>query len=190
MGMNRLILAGVLAAGAAGLAPVAGAQIATGVAPSGLGVTEVTLTGGAQGSPPMKIRIEYGQPHRRGRTIVDNLIPRDSVWRTGANAATLLVTDADLMIGNARVPRGRYSLFTLWQGSAATLIVNRQTGQAGNEYDRAQDLARIPLRVTRLEQPLESFSVWLIPARDAGASGELRMAWGTIQYAADWRVAR
>jgi hypothetical protein len=167
----------------------AAAQAPTGVQASGLGVTEVTLTGGGRGTPPIRIRIEYGQPHARGRTIVDNLIPRDSVWRTGANAAALLVTDVDLVIGDTRVPRGRYSLFTLWTGSGAQLIVNRQSGQMGTDYDAAQDLARIPVRVTRLERSLESFSVWLIPALESGPRGELRMAWGTLQYSVDWRVA-
>ena len=37
------------------------------------------------------IRVDYGQPHLRGRKILtDSLIPYDKVWRTGANAATTL----------------------------------------------------------------------------------------------------
>jgi hypothetical protein len=189
MEVTRLIGIAVLATGATAFGSGAGAQTPTGVAPSGLGVTEVTLTGGGRGAPAAKIRIEYGQPHARGRTIAGTLIPRDSIWRTGANAATILQTDVDLVIGTTRVPKGRYSLFTLWTGSAAQLIVNKQSGQAGTDYDQAQDLARIPLRVTMLTPPLESFSVWLIPATQGGVRGELRMAWGTLQYSVDWRAA-
>jgi len=188
MEVTRLIGVAVLATAVAALGTRAGAQ-APGVAPSGLGVTEVTLTGGGRGAPAAKIRIEYGQPHARGRTIAGNLIPRDSIWRTGANAATVLQTDVDLVIGGTSVPKGRYSLFTLWTGSAAQLIVNKQSGQAGNEHDPAQDLARIPVRVTTLAQALESFSIWLIPSNQGGVRGELRMAWGTLQYSVDWRAA-
>src|SRR5262245_66368702 len=36
---------------------------------------------------PSRIAISYSQPHARGRKIVGGLIPTDTVWRFGANAA-------------------------------------------------------------------------------------------------------
>ena len=57
------------------------------------------------------ISIKYSAPSVRGRVIFGpgNLVSKDPtypVWRAGANAATLLQTDADLMIGNLAVPKG------------------------------------------------------------------------------------
>ena len=74
------------------------------------------------------------------------LVPYGQVWRTGANAATTLVTPRDLRIGDTPVPAGTYTLYTLPGESEWQLIINRQTGQWGTEYDQAQDLARIPMQ--------------------------------------------
>ena len=40
-------------------------------------------------------------------------MPYGEVWRTGANEATTLVTDADLTIGGKDVPAGSYTIFTV-----------------------------------------------------------------------------
>src|SRR5690349_20510432 len=50
---------------------------------------------------PARIAIAYGQPHARGRAVEGGLIPRDSVWRFGANEATTLHTDVDLVLGDS-----------------------------------------------------------------------------------------
>lgn len=150
-----------------------------------VGLTRTSPQGGERGGT---IRIDYGQPHARGREVVGNLIPFGRVWRTGANRATHLTTDVDLTIGGTHIPRGEYTLWTLAEESGSQLIVNRQTGQWGTEYDASHDLARIPLRVENAGEPVESFTIWLIPAGDRTPRGELRMAWGTARASVDWAV--
>jgi hypothetical protein len=140
------------------------------------------------------IRIDYGQPHLRGRRInTDSLVPFGAVWRLGANAATLLTTDVDLTIGGQPVPRGRYVAQLLPTRSAWTLILQRETTGAPSvnltPYDAAKDAARIPLTVGALPSPVESLSIWLIPSTAPGAQrGELRMAWDTVVLSAGWEV--
>jgi len=34
------------------------------------------------------IKVTYGRPHKKGRTIFGELVPYGKVWRTGANEAT------------------------------------------------------------------------------------------------------
>ncbi|HSA56446.1 MAG TPA: DUF2911 domain-containing protein [Gemmatimonadaceae bacterium] len=160
--------------------------------------TTVTLTprdtAGAQSAvapaQPVRITIDYGQPHARGRTVAGALeADLDSVWRLGANDATSLVTGVDLIIGTLPVPRGEYTLYaqTARRGDWH-LIVSRKTQQLGTDYDRAQDLGRVPLRSRTLAAPLESLSIWLIPAGDGSPRGELRFAWGTREFSTEWRV--
>ena len=168
----------------------AGAQQPTLAAqPSTRATTAVALEPpqGTQGVASATIQIDYGQPHLRGRRInVPGLVPLDSVWRFGANAATTLETGVDLMIGNLRVAKGKYSLHVLPAAAGWHLIVNRDTG---NEYLPQHDVGRVPLRKRSLGSPMESFSVWLIPSRDPGSpKGELRFAWGDAELSADWRV--
>jgi len=49
---------------------------------------ELTLNG-------KKITVTYGRPYMKGRKIVGGLVPYDEVWRTGADEATVLTTEAD-----------------------------------------------------------------------------------------------
>lgn len=163
-------------------------------APSARATAVVTLgMPRVQGQPaptPMTIKLDYGQPFARGRKIVGGVVPMDTVWRTGANAATTLTTDVDLMIGGTRVPKGSYTLFSLPTSNGWQLIINRKTGQWGTQYEAAQDLARIPLRSTSLAAPLEGFTMWLIPSGDGSPEGELRMGWGDVALSTDWMVAQ
>lgn len=153
-------------------------------------VVSLTPPRGTQGMSPARIAIDYGQPHLRGRKLhTGDLVPLETVWRLGANQATELDTGVDLMIGNLVVPKGKYTLFALPSASGWKLIVNRNTGQWGTEYVPAQDVGRVDLRKRSLATPIESFSMWLIPAQGAGAPrGELRFAWGDVELSADWSV--
>src|SRR5262245_8412477 len=105
------------------------------------------------------VQIDYGRPMKRGRVIFGNIVPWDTVWRTGANQATQLITDKDLVVGGTAVPAGTYSLFTIPSAKGWLLIINRQHGQWGTDYDAKQDLARIPMRTTTAAVPLERLTI-------------------------------
>lgn len=172
----------------AALATVASAQQpAYTAAPSTRATAQVNLNGPRGSSlAPASIKINYGQPHLRGRTLhTGGLVPLDSVWRLGANEATELETTLDLTIGGQAVPKGKYSLFALPTASGWKLIVNKNTGQWGTSYAPEHDLVRVDLRKRTLTQPIESFSMWLIPQQGT-ASGELRFAWGDAELSTTW----
>jgi hypothetical protein len=145
---------------------------------------------------PARIAIAYGQPHARGRRIIGGLLPIDTVWRFGANTATTLHTDLDLTLGGLSVPRGDYSLFLLDSAGAFRLVVNRQTGQWGTDYDTTRDLGRIPLAARTLAEPEETLTIYLVPesARPAQGyadlRGVLRIKWGTTELSTPWEVRR
>jgi hypothetical protein len=120
--------------------------------------------------------VDYGRPALRGRDVWANGVLGDTIWRTGANAATQLRTDADLSIGGTTVPAGTYSLWTRTTPDGGyQLVVNRQAGQWGTEYHPDRDLARVPLRVSTVATPVERFTIVLDP------QGALNMTWGTKQ---------
>jgi hypothetical protein len=123
----------------------------------------------------------------RGRRIMGGLVPFGRVWRTGANAATTLVTEADLTIGGASVPRGTYTLYTIPTATGWTLIVNRQTGQWGTQYDPSRDLVRIPMQTTTLRAPVEQFTIALERGR-AGAD-TLALTWENTRASVPFRMA-
>ncbi len=106
-----------------------------------------------------KVTIDYSAPSKRGRVIMGGLVPYGQVWRTGANAATTLTTESDLMIGTLHVPKGTYTLYSIPGEKEWTLIVNKQTGQWGTNYDSAQDLGRVKMTVTPVKDTVETFVI-------------------------------
>ncbi len=180
-------------------APLAAQSSIYRAAPSTRGTAEVALTLAdtaaqrAAGKPAL-ITINYGQPHLRGRTLLTaNFVPMDTVWRLGANEATLLTTDVDMMIGDKQVPKGRYIMSALPEASGWTLILQQETSGApmvmAMNYDASKDFARIPLRASKLTEPVESLSIALVPATTPGEQrGVLHISWGTVHLNADWVV--
>jgi len=125
------------------------------------------------------LEVVYSRPAKRGREIWGGLVPWEEVWRTGANAATSFTTDRDLVIGGATVPAGSYTLWSVFTGESAQLIVNKQTGQWGTQYDAEQDLVRIDLEKQDLPHPVERFTIG-IESTDDGAM--LGLTWDTVRY--------
>ena len=129
------------------------------------------------------ITVDYGRPLARGRVLLGNIVPFDEVWRTGANAATQLTTSAPVTLAGVRLPAGTYTLWTVPRKDGhAELIVNRQFGQWGTEYNEKRDLGRIPLSVDSTTSPVEKFTISLVPA--GARKGTLAMEWGSFRWRA------
>jgi hypothetical protein len=135
------------------------------------------------------ISVKYSAPSLRGRKAFGpgGVISNDStypVWRAGANAATALHTDADLTIGKLSVPKGDYTLFVATDANPWQLIVNKQTGQGGLDYDKSQDLGRVPMKVSKPAAPVETYKMTLSSA--GGNSGKLELAWENVVASVDF----
>ena len=145
---------------------------------AGRGETKETVHGAT-------LELDYGTPAKRGREIWGALVPWDKVWRTGANMATHFSTDRTLAFGDVVVPPGRYTLFSIPSPNGGTLIINRQTGQNGQQYDQAQDLGRVPLQIRKLAEPVEVFT---IGASETAQGGELSLQWDRAALVAPFTV--
>jgi hypothetical protein len=123
-----------------------------------------------------RLWIDYGRPALRGRDVWVNGVLGDTLWRTGANAATQLRSNVDLVVGGATVPAGTYTLWTAATPNGYRLVINRQ---AGNDYDASRDLVRVPLRESSVPAPVERFTIGVEPQSAGGAL--LTLTWGTKQ---------
>jgi hypothetical protein len=120
------------------------------------------------------ITIDYGRPYLKGRVIGESVEPMaDSVWRLGADEATTLTTDRDLMLGDTHIPAGEYTLWTMQAGDEVHLIVNSETGQWGTAYNAEHDFAHVPMTVGALDGPVEQLVISI-------ADGALGFEWGTL----------
>jgi hypothetical protein len=133
------------------------------------------------------IRIDYGRPSKRGRELFGGLVPYGQIWRTGANLATHLETDQDLVLaGELTVPAGAYTLYTIPEPDGGVLIVSTGTGQGGADYPEGQDLGRVPLEATTLESPVEVFTIE-VGATEVG--GRIQLIWDRTVLSVPFTVA-
>ena len=106
------------------------------------------------------ISITYGRPFLRDRVVGESVEPMaDRVWRLGADEATTLVTDRELMLGGETIPAGEYTLWTMQTSDEYHLIVNSETGQWGTNYNSEHDVAHIPMEVGELDPPAEQLVI-------------------------------
>jgi hypothetical protein len=156
---------------------------AMGMAQSPAAKTEVTVNG-------KKISIAYSAPSLRGRKDIfgkGGPIAKDPtypVWRAGANAATALHTDADLMIGSLHVPKGDYTLYVDVGASPWQLIVSKETGQEGSSYNKAKDLGRVAMKMGKPPATVEAYKMTLT----GGNSPKLELAWENTTATVDIMV--
>jgi hypothetical protein len=162
----------------------------------------------AQNAPPPRGKaaidklaaIEYGRPSLKGRTIDDMFkqLPADRVWRAGQNQVTILTADQNLLVGKAKIPSGKYSVYVhIGNSGEWSLILNKDLGidlisifpkappQMAHEkwayytdYTEkiaSQEVARVPMKSEKLSAPVDLFTIELIPGR---VGGVLKMSWG------------
>jgi hypothetical protein len=149
-----------------------------------IGIVELLFASpGAKASATIagkRITIKYGAPSVRGREIFgdEGLLSRDwtyPVWRAGANAATTLITGADLDISGVYVPAGTYSLYVLLKDpNNWKLIVNRQTGQGGHIYNAHMDLGQVDMMMDRPKATVEKLRYTITTT---GCTGTIQLEW-------------
>jgi hypothetical protein len=134
-----------------------------------------------------QINIEYYAPSMHGRKVMGGLVPYGVVWCTGANWATKITTQADLQIGDLRLPAGSYSIWTLPTAKEWTLVINKQTGQFHLNYDSSRDFGRTKMNVKTLDSPVETFKIDL--RSDGGNKGTLALLWETTEASIPFTVS-
>jgi hypothetical protein len=140
-----------------------------------------------------RVTVYYGRPYTKDpktgepRKIWGGVVPFGQVWRLGANEATLLTNQKAIEIEGTEVPAGAHTLFLLPnEDGSAKLIISKQVGQWGTQYDEKQDLARVEVKKESVEKPADQFT--MVVAKDTAAGGGvIKMMWGDVQYSAAFK---
>jgi len=130
------------------------------------------------------ITVDYHAPSAKGRKVFGGLVPYGSLWRAGANEATLITFTDELFLNHERVPAGTYSFFifphsdSLWQ-----VVLNRDTGLWGLEgYNELDDVAYLEVKPKKSAfQETMQFSFSDISAN----KGKLNLAWENMKVTLD-----
>lgn len=193
--MKSILLSALLLSGLTGMATaqVKMDELKTGNAQSPNADTSVTING-------KQIWIFYHAPSVRGRKIFGGagaLQPDDSVWRLGADYATVLHTDADLDINGLAVPKGDYTLYADLDKGKWKLIVNK-TLMKGTRHiwginmdgtttdDPATEVGRAAMTMGKPGSPVETLKIALSNA--GGAKGKLLVEFENVTATAPFTV--
>jgi hypothetical protein len=130
--------------------------------------------------------VDYGRPLLRGRTLLGDVIPYDRVWRTGANAATQFTTSIPIKLAGMQVLAGTYTLFTAPHTNGVDLIVNKQSGQWGTDYNGSLNLGIARMISDAVTVPVEEFTISIIPSDNR--HGTLVLEWGSFKWIAPIEV--
>jgi len=124
-----------------------------------------TATGKVNGAT---ITINYSSPAVKGRKVWGGLVPYDTVWRAGANEATIFQTNKDIKVEGKSLPAGKYSLYAIPGEKQWTIILNSETGQWGIKQngETTEDPAKDVLKVTVKPAKSASFNERLSYAVD------------------------
>jgi hypothetical protein len=156
-----------------------------------------------------RVMIIYGRPYTKSprtgeiRKIWGGLVPWGKIWRTGADEATLLITQKPIVLGGATIPAGCYTMWTLPnEDGTAQLIINKQVGQWGEDpkdpanstdsnsvHDKANDLARVDLKKSDLDDSVDQFTIAIEKDPDLKGGGPIKLKWEKTQYAVGFTLA-
>ena len=124
-----------------------------------------------------EVKIEYSRPAMRGRTIMGDLVPFGSIWRTGANKNTTITFSDPVIVGGQALAAGTYALFSrpgedLWELFFYTEIENLGIP---SEWQSKSVAAVIEAPTQSLEKFVESFTISVDDLTNAGAN--IRLSW-------------
>ena len=113
-----------------------------------------TATGKINGAT---ISINYSSPSVKGRFIWGELVPFNKIWRAGANAATTIESDKDLVVEGKKLPAGKYSFFVIPNEKECVIIFNKVAKMSGtSNYDEKEDQLRVTVKPQVADSSTES----------------------------------
>jgi len=117
------------------------------------------------------VTVDYSRPSTKGRKIFGELVPFGEVWRTGANAATLVTFSTDVSIERNPLSKGTYALYSIPGKDEWTIIISKNTklwGAVG--YDQEEDIFRFRVKPGKTGQKYETMEISFVDMTDTGAS--------------------
>lgn len=123
------------------------------------------------------IELSYSRPGIKSRKMYSDIAPAGEVWRTGANNATTLSFGDEVIIGDTRVPAGKYGLLSIPGKKEWVLIISKQTNVTSPAaYKQESDVVRVTVPVSKLKKAVETFTIEFANVKPS--SCELQLMWG------------
>jgi hypothetical protein len=99
------------------------------------------------------IELTYSRPSLKGRDVFGNVVLFDSLWRTGANAATKIKFNDPVEILGHQVDSGSYAIYTIpHKNGDWTFVLNKGFNNSGvSGYQQSADVFREKVKSNKLQ---------------------------------------
>ncbi len=106
------------------------------------------------------VELTYSRPSAKGRKIYGDLVPYNKLWRTGANAATIIKFSEPVEIKGKKVDTGSYALYTIPGEESWEFILNKGTSNWGTDgYSESDDVIRVRVEPMKMKTPIENLTM-------------------------------
>ena len=134
-----------------------------------------------------EIMVTYGRPVARGRVLFGQLVPWDSVWHPGADSATRVSFNHDVLLEGHEVKAGEYSVWLVpHEHRPWTFILSRAARVFHTPYPGAsEDALRVDV-APELVSHMESLAIYFPEVRRD--EGVIRIHWGATSVSARFKA--
>lgn len=124
------------------------------------------------------VTVKYSRPGVKGRKVFGDVVPYDQLWRTGANAATIIKFGDAVNIGGTEVAPGKYSIFTIPGESEWVFIINKDAAAQVGSYSQDKDVLRLKVKPVSLPLAFETMTFVFENVKENSAT--LRLIWDKV----------
>lgn len=135
------------------------------------------------------VTVTYGRPFlkhpRTGevRKVWGGLVKWDKADRLGADEATLLVAQRDMVVGDTTIPAGAYTLYIIpSETGTSRLAFSKHIGKWGVPVDETKDLARFDLKKESLNETVDQLTIAIENTPAQSMNGVLKIRWEQTQF--------
>jgi hypothetical protein len=126
------------------------------------------------------INLEYSRPSKNDRVIFGDLVPYNTMWRTGANKNSMITFSDDVMIGGNEVKKGTYAIFAKPSTSAweVNFYGNTENWGVPENWDEALVAAKVMVTPSKTATVTETFTLNI--GNVTNNSCHLELAWDNL----------
>lgn len=129
-----------------------------------------------------EISVEYSSPGVKDRKLFGDLVPYGEVWRTGANKATAITFEHEVIVKGMEVAAGSYSIFTVpKEDGNISVLLNKETELWGTgNRDNGKDVAGFDVPLKKEKESIERMRFTF--ENTTNNSTDLKFAWGEYRF--------
>lgn len=135
-----------------------------------------------------QVEVDYSRPSAREREVFGGLVSFGKLWRTGANANTIVSISDDIIIDGKTLPKGHYSLYSIPSHTKWDIYFYTTTDNWGNPtgWDETKIALKTTVSPELLDRFVETFTINVSVITNE--SGVLELTWANTIVSIPFQV--